>query len=158
MLPLRHLVFGILFGLILFAIFPQIGLTGFLLIVSSNVLIDIDHYLYYVYRKKDLNLKKAYSWYIDNGKKYWTLSKKQQKNVYFGICFLHGIEAMIILFLFFFYFKSPFYLFILTGFVFHQLLDLIEIIHDKVNPYRIISLMHSLFYAKKKIFVEDCKK
>jgi len=155
MKPLFHLFFGILFVLILLSIFPQIGFIGFFLIILSTVLIDVDHYLYYVYKKNDLSLKNAYNWYIKNGKKYHTLPKDKQKNIYFGICFLHGIEAIIILFAFSFYFT--FLLFIIIGFIFHQLLDLIELINKRISPLKVISLTCSLVNTKNKILIENYK-
>jgi len=157
MLPSKHLFFGVLFALILFVIFPQIGLIGFLLIVSSTVLIDVDHYLYYVYKKKDWSLKNAYKWHIDCGKLYLNLPKKKQQDICLGISFLHGIEMMVILFIIFLYFKSPFFLFILTGFVFHQSLDLIEIVYEDTNPCKVLSIIYSLSHRKNKIFLGDYK-
>lgn len=148
MKPLKHLILGIIFALILLIIFPQIGFIGVFLIIASTVLIDVDHYLYYVYKKKDWSLKNAYGWFIKNEEKYYTLSKNEQKRVYFGICFLHGIEAIIVLFAFSFYFT--FFLYIIIGFIFHQLFDLIEIASERINPYKILSLTYSLFNTKNK--------
>ncbi len=153
MKPLEHLIFGMVFALILFVIFPQISLIGFFLIVASTVLIDVDHYIYYAYTKKDWSLKNAYNWFIKNGKKYHKLSENQKKDIYFGICFLHGIEAIIILFAFSFYFT--FFLFIITGFIFHQFLDFIDLTSRNLSRYKLISLTYSLFYTKNKKLIED---
>lgn len=153
MKPLKHLIFGILFTLILFKIFPQIGLIGFFLIISSTVLIDIDHYLYYVYLKKDWNLKNSFDWYISKIGEFNKIPKEQWNNVYFGLCFLHGIEAIIILFAFSFHFT--FLLFVIIGFVFHQLLDLIQLIEKKINPLKVVSFTYTLIDSKNKTLVED---
>ncbi|MDP2673070.1 MAG: hypothetical protein Q8O84_04625, partial [Nanoarchaeota archaeon] len=60
MLPKYHVLFGFLFSLILFLIFPFIGLSGFLIIFISSVLIDIDHYLFYVFKNRIFSINKAY--------------------------------------------------------------------------------------------------
>jgi len=156
MLPSRHLVFGILYSLIILIIFPQIGLIGFLIIIISTILIDVDHYIYYVFRKRNLNLKKAYKWYVKRGIKFQKLSKKQKNQISFGVFFLHGFEIILILFIFFVYTKIILFFFILTGFVFHQLLDLIELVQQtNNNSWKVLSLIYSLYYSKNKILLED---
>ena len=56
MLPKYHIIFGFLFSLILFIFFPFIGLGGFLIIFASSVLIDVDHYAYYLFKNKILSI------------------------------------------------------------------------------------------------------
>jgi hypothetical protein len=155
MLPSKHLFFGIIFALILLFIFPQIGFIGFFLILSSTVLIDVDHYLYYVYKKKDWNLRNAFKWFIKSGKKFNGLPKDQRDNVYFGVCFLHGIETIIIFFAFSFYFT--FLLFIIVGFIFHQLLDLIQLIEKRISPLKVVSMIYLLIDIKDKELIENYK-
>ncbi len=58
MLPKHHVVLGFVISLTVFIIFPSIGLISFLIIWASSVLIDFDHYLYYVFKKKDFSLKR----------------------------------------------------------------------------------------------------
>jgi len=157
MLPSRHFIFGTIFALILLIIFPQINFAGVFIILASTVLIDVDHYFYYVYKKRNLNLIKAYQWVVENGIKFNKMSKIQRKKIYPEICIFHGIEAIIILFVLFIYFNSSLYLFILTGFIFHQFLDLIGIANAKINPCKILSLTYSLIYTKNKIFLGDYK-
>ena len=84
-----HLILGLVFASILLVIFPQIGLIGFLLIVFSTVLIDVDHYIYYVYKKKDWNLMNAHRWFIKNGESFCSLPRKERSNFYGCLCFLH---------------------------------------------------------------------
>jgi len=157
MLPSKHFIFGIIFALILLFIFPQIGFTGFFIIIASTILIDIDHYIYYIYKKRSLNLFEAYQEVIQNGIKFNKMSKTQKEEIYFEICIFHGVEAIIFLFILFIYLNSPFYLFILTGFVFHQILDLTEIIKANLFPYKILSSISVFFYSKNKIFLGDYK-
>ena len=69
MYPTQHLLLGIIFSLVLLFLFPQIGFLGASIIILSTVLIDVDHYVYYVYKKKDLSLKNSYNWIIKKGNK-----------------------------------------------------------------------------------------
>jgi len=153
MLPFRHFLYGILFSLICFLIFPEIGLVGFLLILSSTVLIDVDHYLFYVYKKKDWNLKKSYEWFIQHTEKLNSFSRKQREKYYVGFVFLHGVEILIILYLFSL-FISKYFIYIFTGFAFHLLLDLVE---QTIywNRFDRISLIYDFIKYKKLKFIED---
>ncbi|MAH03331.1 hypothetical protein CMI39_00925 [Candidatus Pacearchaeota archaeon] len=141
-----HLALGLIFALILLAIFPQIGLIGFLLIFSSTVLIDVDHYIYYVYKKKDWKINNAYSWFIKKTKKFHTLSRTQRNKVYGGFCFLHGTEILLVLLLFTIF--SKYFLFIFIGFTFHLFLDITysRFFMDRIDR---ISLVHDFFKFKK---------
>tara|TARA_Y100000034_G_scaffold97007_1_gene118337 strand:- start:814 stop:1245 length:432 start_codon:yes stop_codon:yes gene_type:complete len=137
---------GLIFALILLVIFPQIGLIGFLLISFSTVLIDVDHYIYYIYKKKDWNLKNAHSWFIENTKKFHSLSRTQRNKVYGGFCFLHGTEILLVLLLFTIF--SKYFLFIFIGFTFHLFLDITygRILMDRIDR---ISSIYDFFKFKK---------
>ena len=141
-----HLVLGLIFALILLVIFPQIGLIGFLLIALSTVLIDVDHYIYYVYKKKDWSLNNAYNWFIERSKRFQNLSRAQRNKVYSGFCFLHGTEILLVLLLFTLF--SEYFLFIFIGFTFHLFLDVTcsRIFMDRMDK---ISLIHDFFNFKK---------
>ena len=93
MLPQTHIILGFLISLLLLALFPEITLFGFFVIWLSSVLIDIDHYLFYVYLKKDWNLKRSYKWFIKKSKQFENFSNKEKKLfISPAPCFLHGIE------------------------------------------------------------------
>jgi len=124
MYPLQHLFLGAYFAMFLFLFFPPIGFTGFLIIFLSSVLIDVDHYLFYVYKKKDFNLRTAYGWYIKMGKRFRSLpSEKMEKSCY-AFCFFHGVEILIIFLILSFF--SKYFLYISIGFAFHLILDIIS--------------------------------
>jgi len=147
MKPTHHLFLGVLFALFLISLFPQIGWIGFLMIVLSTVLIDVDHYLYYVYKRKNYNLKNAYEWYIQNRKKLHLLSRKQRNKVYPGFFFLHGIEILFILSLLW-GFVSEYFFFIFIGFAFHLLLDIVDqtTCWDRIDR---VSLIYDFLKFKK---------
>jgi len=146
MYPTQHLILGIIFSLVLLFLFPQIGIIGVLIIIFSTVLIDVDHYLYYVFKKKDLSLKNSYNWFIKKVNKFHNLPRKQRNKFYLAFCFLHGVEILIILLLFSKLF--PYFFFIFIGFSFHLLLDLISETQYRDRIDR-ISLIYDFFKFKK---------
>jgi len=139
MLPSKHFIFGLMFAGFLYFIFPQIGLMGFSIIIFSTFLIDVDHYLYYVYKKKDFNLKNAYKWFIEHQKELLSLPLKQRNKFQTGFSFLHGIEVLFIL-LILWIFVSKYFLFVFVGFAFHLLLDSIyqTTYWDRINKVSLI--------------------
>jgi hypothetical protein len=150
MLPKQHFLFGAIFAGALLLLFPRIGLIGFFLILASSVLIDVDHYLYYVYKKRDLSLIKSYNWYIQRSKKFLLFSWEKRNKFYPGFLFLHGIEILIILFFLSFILKYFFY--ILIGFAFHLLLDLVfqTIYWDRIHK---VSVIYDYFKFRKLEFI-----
>ena len=68
MLPKKHIILGLIFSLTLIFLFPAIGWKGFGVIFLSSVFIDIDHYLYFIFKKKDINLMNSYNWFIKKRK------------------------------------------------------------------------------------------
>ena len=152
MLPKTHFLFGILLSFILVYFF-DFSLVGGIIIVLATVLIDVDHYLYYVYLKKDWNLKNAFSWFVDQGKKLDPLTREQRNEFYHGFCFLHGVEVLMVLYLLGI-FISPYFLFVLFGFAFHLGLDLIhqKTIYDRIDKF---SLIYDYFKFKKLKFIEE---
>jgi len=153
MYPRYHILLGAVFSFLLFLIFPHIDLLAAAIIFLSSVLIDVDHYLYYVYKRKDINFKDSLSFYSKFEKKFNSLSKQQKKKYYTGLCFLHGIESLIILAILSYF--SLFFLWIFIGFVFHHLLDLIEMSRREVEPHKVISFIYSCITAKNKKLIQD---
>jgi len=121
-----HFLFGIIFLVLLYFLFSSIiSFWGLLIIFLSSFLIDIDHYFYYIYKKGDFSLVRAYKWYIKNAHKFYFLSKEKRKQIYLGFYIFHGIEPLIILFFLGLY-VSQFFNFVLIGFLFHLSTDLIS--------------------------------
>lgn len=160
MLPAKHAFLGFLFSLVLYLFFPEtIGLIGALIIFASSVLIDIDHYLYYIYKTKNYSLKKSISWFFINKDKFEKMEKKQKNNIYTGLCFLHGAEALIILLLLALVSNmySRFFIFIFIGFVFHLILDTIDLYIRNYRFDKVISYLYSLKNSKDKTLLQDLK-
>ncbi|KKM15808.1 hypothetical protein LCGC14_1692260 [marine sediment metagenome] len=123
MRPLTHALSGLIFSLLVFAAFPN-KLVGVTLIFLSSFLIDVDHYFYYVYHKRDISLKNAYRWFIRRIEKLDRLSEKEQQKYKRIFLIFHGIEFWAIL-IFFSFFHS-FFLWILLGITVHIVLDIID--------------------------------
>lgn len=159
MLPKEHIIGGIIFSSIVLFLFPQIGLLGFFIIFLSSFAIDIDHYLYFVYRTKKLSIKKSISWYFINKDLFDKMSDKEKDQIFTGLCFLHGIEAMIILAILSFIFPtySSIFIYILLGFLFHQILDAIHLYIIKYRFDKVISFIYSVQVNKKRKLLQELK-
>ncbi|MFQ5531781.1 MAG: hypothetical protein ACE5ES_04160, partial [Candidatus Nanoarchaeia archaeon] len=68
MLPKTHIILGFIFSVLIFFLFPQMGLIGASLIFFSSFLIDFDHYLYYLFKKKDPNPRNSVKWFMKHHK------------------------------------------------------------------------------------------
>ena len=128
MLPKYHILLGFIFSLILYLIFPFIGFLGFFIIFFSSFLIDVDHYLYYIFKKKDFNLKKAYKYFFEKRKKIISSTKFVNDVPNPAMYFFHGIEILLVLFILGIFISKNF-LFIFIGFSFHLFLDILEQIY-----------------------------
>ncbi len=148
MLPKSHILFGFLFSIILFFIFPQINHTAFLIIFLASFLIDVDHYLYFVFKKRKLSLKKAYNWFIERRKKWQSLSKEDVKKYKQTIILFHGIEFILIFF--FLSFSHILFFWALIGILFHFILDFYELIKEDFPLYVKMSQIYVYITNKNK--------
>ena len=151
MRPLTHLIFGLIFALILLLIFPEIGFMGFGIVFLSSVLIDVDHYLYYVIKKKDWNLKNAYNWFVEKEKEFRKLSIEKRKQFCLPLYFLHTMEFLLIFAVLSVF--SNIFLYIFTGFVFHVFMDSMLGIYQGYGHQ--ISLIYNILKSKKLKDIED---
>ena len=143
MYPKQHLIINFLVSLpFLFLINPIYAL----IIFFSSVLIDVDHYLYYVSQEKKIFLLKAYKWYMIKDAKWRLLSTKERKKHSRSILIFHGAEQIILLSLFSIIYYPL--IFITLGFLIHLIEDLIEDIPLGVAK-RKFSLIYSIYYYNK---------
>ena len=152
MLLKYHIILGAILSLILVNLFNFSWVAGIIIFLSS-VLIDVDHYLYYVHRKKDWSLINAYSWFIIRRKKLLTFSRKQRSQFYTSFDFLHGFEVLIFLFLLG-KFISVYFYYILIGFTIHLSFDIFDVIHfyGRIDKF---SLIYDYVKFGKLNFVEE---
>lgn len=108
--------------------FP-IPLWGIVLVFASSVLIDFDHYLWYVVKKKDWSLKNAYNFlrYTDHGK---------------TLMVFHTVEFLVLTAILSYWWIGFFYIF--TGMIFHSALDIMEMGRRNLK-YREFFLVRVLF-------------
>jgi len=148
MLPRYHIFYGFIFSLIIFYTFSEIDLTSAIIIFISSVLIDVDHYLFYAFTKKDLSLKNAISWFNEENKKFLKKPFKERMKLTDQVpCIFHGIEALIILFILATF--SEVFLFIAIGFIFHQILDFIFLIYNGFTIKHLGSQTYNILKYKK---------
>lgn len=147
MLVKYHIFYGFFFSMILFLIFPFIGILGFLIIFSSSVLIDTDHYIYLALSEKIFNFKKSYQTFLIEHKKSITLSKIQKQKLPIIPCIFHGIEVLSVIFVLGLFFSNIFF-FIFIGFMFHLFLDVIWILKYDAR-FDKISLIYDFINIRK---------
>jgi len=132
MLPKTHFFVGLVFVIVLF-ILKLVTPFQALIILSAAFFIDVDHWLNYVWNKKDLSLKRAYA---ANYKVY--LNKKSK--AYFHI--FHTIESYLLIGVLAVYFSFFYYVFI--GMLFHIAFDFFHDACYKGFYGRRVSLIYSL--------------
>ena len=152
MLPSKHILLGFLFSIILYIFFPNIGIIGMVVIFLSSFLIDLDHYLYGVYKTRKLSLRKVYLWNLRNFSKTKNLSLKERDKLWECFAFLHGIEFVLVL-IFATIFIHKIFLFILIGVIFHLILDLLYQ-RKYMNRMDKVSILHDFLKYKKLKFID----
>jgi len=136
MLPTFHVLYGLVFSALLY--FLNIPLVSILIIFAASILIDFDHYLFYIALKKNLNPFKSVKWYFTEGKKY----ENNKKYQFAFMQVFHTIEFLIILSILSFF--STIALLILIGCFFHISCD---IAHHIITGHFYLK-SPSLFYRK----------
>jgi len=106
MLLQYHFFVGLIISLILY---PLYGLNV-LIIFFANLLIDIDHYILYIFKFKSLDVVRAHNYFFNEEKPF--------------LLFFHTVEFLLVLLLLSFYSKLAF--FVLIGALAHLLLDTYE--------------------------------
>ena len=109
MLVSRHVILTGIFALILY---PFLGLNS-LTVFFSGFLFDIDHYFYYLARKKDWNFMNAYLYCFPDSNIY------EEHNDVLHIFHLMEVWALLLIGSLF----HKIFLFIFLGLMFHMVLD-----------------------------------
>ena len=114
MLPKTHFWASLVLATITFLVGWATPFQSFL-IFFGGFLIDTDHYIWYVYNKKDWSLKKAYQWH-------YALYIKKEKRKCLHV--FHTVESFLVIILISVFYAVFYYLF--AGMAFHLLLDCIQ--------------------------------
>jgi hypothetical protein len=125
--------------------------TILFVIFLSTVFIDIDHYIFYIYKTKNFSLKNSYEWYSKRKVYYFNLPIYKRRKLKKEVFLFHGLEfwALIIL-------LSAFYnlfLYVFIGLLFHMILDYIELIrHKELFYYKFSQIINYIDNKDKKEF------
>lgn len=143
MLPRWHILLGASFSLVLFFIF-NVSFLNSLIVFLASFLIDIDHYIIYAFRKKDLSLRKACDWYkkLDD---VYKRGVKKNPHLRCPLFIFHTVEFFVVAGLFSLYFN---YFYILIGFLFHIIIDLADLIFSNLFNLKELSLINYFFSDK----------
>jgi hypothetical protein len=111
---------------------PVLGAEGVALFAIGSVLIDVDHYLLYLQRRRNFSVAGMFRYYRE-------LQPIQNTIPYVGLCIFHTIDFFILLgVLAIFY---PFFFPLLTGCLYHFCLDLYDLKRKGVLTIRPFFLM-----------------
>jgi hypothetical protein len=146
MLPKIHVVLGAIFSLVLFL--SGFSLADSSLVFLSSFLIDFDHYLYGVVKKKTLNYKEIYSFLYYYRERWLKLNYSQKIKRKYPILIFHGVESIMALGILSIF--SSLFFFILLGFIIHLGTDYFEIIKNRDPWYTKISFLYILITNKDK--------
>jgi len=113
MLPKWHILLGVVFSLILYFFF-NISLFNSSIVFLVSVLIDTDHYLWWVFKKKNFSLTKSYLWMKNLPKIH-----KPKLDIFHTIEFLIFIGVLSLIY--------NLFLFVLLGLLFHSTVDVIDL-------------------------------
>ena len=135
MLPYIHFISAVLGSIVLLLLNWQWWQIAIFFLTAF--FIDVDHYIYFIFKKKSFNLKKAYKYFL-------CLNKEMKTKKIRLLVFLHTIEFFILLVIFTFIYYSIF-LPLLLGFLIHYILDLIaRFIEKNKRYYREFSIIYHL--------------
>ncbi len=121
MLPRWHVLFGVVFSLLLFYLFDLSYLEAFLVFFAS-VFIDFDHYMIFVWHQKKIRLKEAFKFY-DELIEWERKMMSQGRKIKSHLQIFHTLEFNLLILALCFVF--PIMFFILIGMIFHSLIDII---------------------------------
>ncbi len=154
MLPQKHAFAGFLaiflFYFFAFLIGISVSLLGLLAFFLANLLIDVDHYLIYVWQYHNFNLKRAFHHF---SKILASERKKKPKN--YVLCIFHTVEFIIVFSIFILWFSYHYpnsifslaLIYIFAGMLFHIATDIIAAIAE----HRIYSTTIYLFSLSARI-------
>lgn len=128
MLPRWHILLSFLLTFLFFVIFPNTNMIFLALLFLSSFLIDFDHYLVFVLKKKKFSLLKAFDYHEEAGKieiKEYSSGIRRKGDFHL----FHTLEFNIIIFALGFLWEGFFYVF--GGIIFHSISDIIYLIYQR---------------------------
>lgn len=106
----------------------------------GSILIDVDHYIFYVFKCKKFDIKGMFAYYN-------MLMREKDRITYLGVLVFHTIEFFIVVGILSLY--IPLMVYLLAGLIFHFILDTIFLYRIKCIPLRAYSLIQALYYYSR---------
>jgi hypothetical protein len=140
----QHILYG---GVASLCLVPKFGLLSSVFWAAS-VLIDIDHYIDFVYRNQctSLGIKKMFAYYD-------ILADWKDKPNLLVLCVFHTIETMTGIYLISVWMNSDVIKAVFYGMVFHLILDIICMLRDRCLFLRVFSLIE--YIIRRKLMIRD---
>ena len=142
-----HVLVGILIPAFLHFLL-DVQLIVAITIALASILIDIDHYFWYVVEAKDANPLNAIKWYVKASPKIKKMPHKKRQEYTRGVFIFHNWICWGLLFLL--GFLNPFFFYILIGFMIHIIPDLVVLRRMGESIIQKISIGYVLKRNKKK--------
>ena len=127
MLPKWHILAGFAVSYILVVFFSVSPIAG-IIIFFSSFMIDFDHYIYYVFEKKNFHPGHSVRWFLEFRRKWSKLTKEERKGHRQPILIFHGLEFGALLF--FLSLVNRLFFFLFLGMIIHMVLDWIDLIYE----------------------------
>ena len=134
----RHLVYT---GAAAAALLPFRSGAEILLFATAGILIDADHYLVYVMRRRDVSIRGMF--------RYFDEFQAVEKTVpYFGLCLFHSADVLLLvgILAWFFPLLRP----VVAGMLFHHLLDIIDLTRKGIPFIRAFFLIEHFIRRRDK--------
>ncbi len=142
MLPSTHFIAALIISIFLIVLglqWWQLALFFF-----ATVFIDVDHYIYFIYKKGSLNLFRAYNYFYTLNK----ILKKKKRKIELLMVF-HNIEFLILISISVFLSFQIFFP-IFLGVLIHYVLDFVTLLTCKEKKYkRAFSLIYYIIKNSK---------
>ncbi len=145
MYPTQHILAGLLFSAVLLLLYPTIGFLGAVIIFLVSFGIDVDHYFFYIFKKRDFSFQRAYQYSIEQGK----IARAQGKQYSAPLNIFHTVEALLMMGILSLY--NRIMLFIFLGALFHFILDFWYTVYVLRMPYARRYTLSS--YVREKLFL-----
>jgi len=138
-----HIIAGAVGAIAFYSIFGPFKTLIFFL---ASFLIDVDHYLDYLWRTKgkDWSPKRMFQYYD------YVIENKYDKNN-IGFSIMHTVEVFFIIYLLSLYVSSELFLPILCGMAYHMIFDMVWLSYHKVTFIRPFSIVEYIIRKRKMI-------
>jgi hypothetical protein len=104
-------------------LFPFLDVESITLFAAGSILIDVDHYFLYVQRTRSSDIRGMFRYFAD-------LQPIQGTIPYVGLCIFHTLDFFLLVALLSWF--QPFFTPLLAGFIFHFIIDLLDLYRKKV--------------------------